>query len=158
MLFALSETEWGALQAVAGTSDAIDMVAEEIEERWDQDWLYETDKNWWAIQRVLSQREPDYKFANSVDAAILAGEHISPDENYVISAKNAELVKRVSEALQAISDVEFESLARRMSWSHIDGPKPGKSFDAVSETFSELKAFYEKASSANRPVVFTVDY
>ena len=53
VLFALTDADAPRLLAAEGP-DAVMSIVEEIEEKWDEAWLAQTDKSWDAIHRSLS--------------------------------------------------------------------------------------------------------
>ena len=51
--FAITETDASHLLAATGDEAVLEYIQEVIEDRWDEDWLYQSDKAWDAIHRCL---------------------------------------------------------------------------------------------------------
>jgi len=52
--FAITDVEAKKLRGAAGDEELKRVVQEEIEEKWERDHLFETDKAWDALHRCLS--------------------------------------------------------------------------------------------------------
>jgi len=53
VFFALTKEEEAKLLAAADSDAVVEIITEEIEERWDREWLVEMDKSWDAVHRCL---------------------------------------------------------------------------------------------------------
>jgi hypothetical protein len=51
VFFALSKEDETKLLTADDSDTVVEIVTEEIEERWDEEWLQEMDKSWDAIHR-----------------------------------------------------------------------------------------------------------
>ena len=51
--FALTSQEDQRLLAATNDAAVVEILQEEVEERWNEEWLYETDKAWDAIHRCF---------------------------------------------------------------------------------------------------------
>lgn len=52
--FALSDDDARRLKDIDGDASVLKFIQEELESRWDEEWLQETDKAWDAIHRCLT--------------------------------------------------------------------------------------------------------
>jgi hypothetical protein len=75
--FALSAGEQQRLLAAAGDDDAVlSVILEDIEQRWDNDWLQETDKAWDAIHRCLTDGTLSFESISPFHKCILGGRQL----------------------------------------------------------------------------------
>ena len=158
--FAVDEVMAGRLLAAEDDAALKDIVIEEIEEAWDRDWLYQTDKAWEGIHRALTDGKLEYDNGRyPLNACILGGEQLhEDDDDYIVAFVRPEQVAEVAEALKAI---DRDALARgyaQISAEDYYRAEPGDDdFDYVWEWFDGLPAFFAKAAAAGRAVIFTVD-
>lgn len=142
----------------------VEIVTEEIEERWDEAWLQEMDKSWDAIHRCLG----DGSLRNAQPAlmakAVLGGRQLSSRSDWVISYLDAAEVKQVAAALPAIDQAEFRrryfGLKKKFLWfdlTEFDGPIDEQDFEYSWSYFEDMRRFFEKAAVSNRATVFAVD-
>jgi hypothetical protein len=171
VLFAVTDDEGAQLRKLGGNRSPLDFLfgrgsrrdeqvleaVEEIEERWEQDWLCETDKAWDAIHRCLGDGNLGYSLNRPSKGAILGGEPLYGGEDYVISFKTGTQVKAIANALAAISDQEIGERYDALSENLYQLPKSAEDRAYTVEYFGAIRDFYLKAAAAGRPVVFTVD-
>jgi hypothetical protein len=131
-------------------------VLEEIEERWDKDWLQETDKAWDAIHRCLTDGTLDCeRHATPLGKCVLGGRHLHRGDDYIVCYLTPEEVREVATAIEPIDEAwmrnKYDGL-RRTDYgdfvAEID-------CDYTWEWFSELQAFYRRAANTGRHVIFT---
>ncbi len=130
-------------------------IIEEIEERWDRDWLCETDKAWDAIHRCLT--DGSLSFGNSVRHKCVLGPGSEDEESFLINLLTAAEVQEVAKELSAIGQVALRQGYDAIDADEYDGKLSDDDFAYTWENFDDLRAFYQKAASAGRGVVFTVD-
>gem|GEM_PF-7118074 len=53
VFFALTKEEEAKLLAAPDSEAVVEIITEEVEERWDREWLVEMDKSWDAVHRCL---------------------------------------------------------------------------------------------------------
>jgi len=53
--FAITESDAARLLGAPDDTRVLEIIQDEIEEQWDEEWLYQTDKAWDAIHRCLTQ-------------------------------------------------------------------------------------------------------
>ena len=92
VLFTITDTDVQQLLSARQATDADDevmAVVEEIEERWDENWLYETDKAWDAIHRCLTDGQLEYENGEyPLNHCILGGTQLYAGDDYIISLKS----------------------------------------------------------------------
>lgn len=152
---------WKALFGLGGGTpdrdEQVMAVIEAIEERWDEDWLCETDKAWDAIHRALSGSRLDFALSSPRNGVILGGRSLHRGEDYLISYKDAALVRDVAAAASTISDEDMGALYDQIDPDQYDGPMDADDRGYTVDNFSEVREFYARAAAAGRSVVFTVD-
>lgn len=157
--FAVDEAMAARLLAADNDAALKDIVIEEIEEAWDRDWLYQTDKAWEGIHRALTDGKLEYDNGSyPLNACILGGEQLHDDEDYIVAFVRPEQVAEVAEALKAIDRAALARGYAQIGADDYYGPEPGDDdFDYVWEWFEGLPNFFAKAAAAGRAVIFTVD-
>ena len=154
--FAITQEYVARLEAAPG-DDARLLTLEEIEEKWDEQWLYQTDKAWDAIHRCLTDGKLEYDNGEyPYGLCILGGQLLYSKSDYIISLKNPAQVKDVALALSKINKnlfyQRYVNLAKDYGGDLSDGD-----FEYSWDWFKGLDSFFAKAAEATRYVVFTVD-
>lgn len=148
--FALSHDEEAALRAADDPEAALEII-DELEERWDDEWLAESDKAWDALHRTLT--DGTLEGESVAGAAILGGIELG-DEDAVASLVTRDEVPRVAEALLAIDEATFRERYLRLCPGY--HPNFGEEDLAYTwESFVEVRALFVKAAGAGRAVVFS---
>jgi hypothetical protein len=162
--FALGEDDAKALIAANGDAAVIEVIQEDIEERWDEAWLRETDKAWDAMHRCLTDGKLACKGKSILEKCVLGGKQLHEGDEYIVSFLTPSEVKAVSEALKPIEQAWFRekyfALKKKFLWFDLtdyDGPIGEEDFAYTWGYFEETRAFFEKANKAGRAVIFTVD-
>ena len=155
--FALADEDAGRLLA-APDPDTVRAVVEEIEERWDEAWLVQSDKAWDAMHRCLSNGtlfhdEGEYP----LNRTVLGGKHLYDGEDYVVSYVAPNEVKDVAAALAPITEEEFRKRYEAIDPDEYDGEHGPEDFQYTWDCFRDVRELYKKAAGAGRSVVFTVD-
>ena len=155
--FALTSEEQATLLETEATEneDLLDVIGE-IEERWDQEWLLETDKAWDAIHRCLTGGTLDYG-ETPLHYAILGKSNLYNGEDYIISYISPEEVVACAAAIKDIDKIWMRDKYGAIDDADYVGVLSDEDFEYTWSNFGELKAFYQKAAEHNRSVVFTVD-
>jgi len=156
--FAINGADADRLLAALSADEVLRIIQEDIEEKWDEAWLYQTDKAWDAIHRCLT--DGTLSLTSGVyplKLAILNGRRIDAGSNYIVSLTTPDQAKDVAAGLGTVTR---ESLSKR--YEAIDPndygmPKSLGDFEYTWDWFDGLAAFFQKASEANRYVIFTVD-
>ena len=156
--FALTKEDEQQLLAAAGDDQAIlNLVQEEIEERWDEEWLLETDKAWDAIHRSLTDGTLSIAPESPFHKCILGGRQMYSGDEYIISYLDADDVKKVAEAIGPIAEAFFRERYFKINESDYGVPISEEDFGHTWELFDPLKHFFSRAAAANRAVMFSVD-
>jgi hypothetical protein len=158
VLFAISGEELAKLSAALDDDAVLTIIQEEIEERWDEAWLYQIDKAWDAIHRCLT--DGNIGFTNGsypLSHCILGGRQLHRGENYIVALKTPQQAADIASALRKIDKAEF-----RKRYFEMDPADYGPNFDEQDfeyswDWFDGLGTFYNKAATASRSVIFTVD-
>ena len=162
--FSLKDEDVERLMEAANDHEVLDIVQEDIEERWDKENLAESDKAWDAIHRCLTDGTLKCKNKDIKEKMVLGGKQLYKGNDYIISFKDIDEVKEVEKAIQGIEKEWFSSkfygLKKKFlwfSWSEYSGPLDEDDFEYTWSYFLDLKAFFKKASENNQAVIFTVD-
>ncbi len=127
---------------------------EAIEERWDREWLYETDKVWDAIHRCLTDGKLEYG-RSPLHLCVLAHDNICEDEDYAVCVAEADEVKQVVVAISGIDEAELRRRYDTFDFEAYDGTKSDDDFRYTWENFAPLREFFTKAAADNRAMMFT---
>ena len=156
--FAITSNDAQRLLALAGDDDAVlELVQEDAEGRWDEDWLQETDKAWDAIHRCLTDGTLTSDASIARHKCILGGRHLYSGDEYIISFLMADEVRDVSEAIAPFGETELRDRYFMIDEAEYGVPLSDEDFEYTWEWFETLKEFFAKAADADRAVVFSVD-
>jgi hypothetical protein len=154
--FALDEADAARIGALTSDASLLEFIQEEIEERWDEEWLEQTDKAWDAIHRTLTDGTLSVEPATVLHKCILGGRHLYSGDDYIASYLSPKEVADVARAIAPLSKSWFReryfSIAPDDYGSRVDE----EDFEYTWSYFEPLKAFFAKAAAAGRVVVFTV--
>jgi hypothetical protein len=157
--FALLPEDVQKLRNAADDEQLLVVVQEDIEERWDEPWLFQTDKGWAALHRCFTDGRLLYDNGEyPLRVCILGGEQLYRGDDYAVSLLTPEQVRDVAAAL---APIDMASLRAR--YDAIDTADYGKAlsdddFEYVWACYKGLPEFFAKASAAERAMVFTVDF
>lgn len=152
--FALTPSDDGLLREVPDGERGV-WIGNEIEERYEEPWICDSDKAWDAIHRAFNNSILDYDASTPLRGVILGGEPLYFETDYIISYKSPEYVKLIAEALKNLSVEQF-----RKSYFSIDETEYGQSLDEEDFLYSwewleGIKTFYGTVADDNRAVIFT---
>jgi hypothetical protein len=159
--YSLSEDEVRKLKSFQEDSDRLDHLQCEIEEAYfsdHEDRMAQSDKAWDAMHRTLSGGTLTYDTGPyPLRLAVIGGEPIYAEGDYIMSLKKPSEVRDVAQALPAIKKDEF-----RRNYDAIDPkaygfPKSDEDFEYTWEWFTGVVTFYQKAAGEGRWVLFTAD-
>ena len=98
VLFALNNAQQDRLSSAEGDDEVMASISE-IEECWDREWLFETDKGWDAIHRCLTDGRLEYdNGAPPLKLCILGGYQLHEGDDYIVSVTPDEQVAAVAAA------------------------------------------------------------
>ena len=157
VLFAVTSDDERRLLA-AGDDDAVGELVEEIEERWEDGFVAETDKAWDAIHRALTDGRLRYDAGEPpVNRAILGGRLLTSGEDGLVVYTPAADVAAVSAALAEVSEAQFADGYWRIDPADY-GPEHGDEDLAYSwDYFAGVRELWRAAAAADRAVIFTVE-
>ena len=156
--FAITDKDAARLLSAKSDDEVLTLIQTEIEEKWDEGWLCETDKAWDAIQRCLTNGKIGFENdASPYHLCVLGGRQLHSGGNYVAALKSPGQVEDIARVLRSVTE---ENL--RQSYFNIDPQDYGfpiseEDFEYTVTWFRRLPGFFEKAAAAKRWVVFTVD-
>src|SRR5204862_8088274 len=105
--FALTKEEEAKLLAAPSSDAVVEIITEEIEERWDRNWLVEMDKSWDAVHRCLGNGSLRTSQPSLTAKAVLGGRQLSSRADWIISYLTTDEVKQVADAIGRIYEHEF---------------------------------------------------
>src|SRR6266403_97981 len=85
VFFALTKEEEAKLLAAPSSDAVVEIITEEIEERWDRNWLVEMDKSWDAVHRCLGNGSLRTSQPSLTAKAVLGGRQLSSRADWIIS-------------------------------------------------------------------------
>jgi hypothetical protein len=155
--FALTDEQARRLLAAEDGAAVLNLV-QEIEERWDADWLAESDKAWDAVHRCLSNGTLYYDEGEyPLNRAVLGGRHLYDGDDYVVAYVASNEVKDLAAALAPLGQAELRTRYDLIDADDYNGEHGDEDFKATWENFVAIRELYKKAAAAGRAVVFTVD-
>lgn len=161
--FALTKEESRKLLEANDDAGVIETV-EEIEERWDENWLQQVDKAWDAIHRCLSDGTLQCKGKSIMEKTVLGGKQLYHGDDNIISYLDPKEVQEVSAAIENIAVDWFRKkyfgLKKSflgIKYSNYDGLIDEEDFEYSWAYFIAIREFFTKTATAGRALVFTVD-
>jgi hypothetical protein len=155
--FALTPEEEARLVDGPHDDDELMEAIAEIENRWDREWLMETDKAWDAIHRCLTDGSLQYG-RTPFHKCILGSDNLYEGDDYLVNYLEPDEVKEVAEAIKGIDKEWMRRKYDAIDPDDYDGELSDEDFEYTWSNFLDVQAFYQKAAKHDRAVVFTVDY
>jgi len=153
VFFAIEEDEVLRLKS-ASDDDELKEIIEEIETEWDEEWIYETDKAWYAMHHALSVSLDAGDKA--LDAAVLGGMDLNETDDYYVILKTPAQCAAIAQALSPIGEAEFRAGFNKIDSSDYSFPLTDMDFDYTWGWFEGLADYYKKVALAGRSVIFTL--
>lgn len=142
----------------AADDDELVAVVDELEEQWDRDHLFETDKAWDALHRCLSDGTLDPEAGEPpLNQCFFGGRMLNQEDEYFVVLLTPAAVKRVATALEAVTEAWLRERYFDLEFPDYDGEKEEEDFRSAWSSFVGLPAFFARAAEEKRYVVFTVD-
>lgn len=155
--FALDQADAQRVSCAAGDDDAlVEILQEEIEERWDQDWLCETDKAWDAIHRCLAGGRLGSD-GSTRSKCVLGGRQLHAGADYIVNFLEPDEVRAVARDISGIDERWMRHQYALLANHGYDGAVGDEDFNYTWQYFQEVREFFAKTAAAGRSVVFTVD-
>jgi hypothetical protein len=164
VFFAITQEDEAKLLSAEDSDSVIEIITEEIEERWEEEWLQQMDKSWDAIHRCLGDGTLRTSQPSVGAKAVLGGRQLSSRDDYIISYLTIEEVRAVAAAVAPLEKAEFRrryfGLKKKFLWfdrTEYSGPIGEQDFEYSWAYFDDMRKFYAKAERAGRATVFSVD-
>ena len=156
--FALTETDASHLLAATGDDSLLEYIQEVIEDRWDEDWLYQSDKAWDAIHRCLCDGSlASDRGTYPLKLAVLGGRQLYSKDDCIVSLVTPTEVRDVAASLEAITIDALRDRYDAIDQEDYGYPKSEEDWEYTRDNFLPMIAFFRKASTAGRYVIFSVD-
>ncbi len=156
--FAITDEDLGRLLAAQSDHELLRLIGDGIEERWDEEWLIQTDKAWDAIHRCLTDGKLQYENGDyPLRFCVLGGRQLYRGDDYMVSLKDPRQCADLARALAAIDEQSLRARYFAISPKDFGRDPTDEDFVYTWDWFSGLPTFYEKAAKADRHVIFTVD-
>lgn len=156
--FALTGDQYMEVCNCQSDDELIELIQENIEEAWDEEWLRETDKAWDAIHRCLTDGKLEWDNGSfPLNAVIIGGKQFHEGNDYIISLVTPEQVQSIAVALKNIDKAALRQGYERIKQEHYDGEIGKEDFEYTWEWFKDLPSLYEKAAQDGRAILFSVD-
>ena len=159
--FSLSEEEVQKLKSFEEDSDRLDYLQCEIEEEYFTDFkdrIAQSDKAWDAMHRSLSDGDLSYTSGPyPLRLVVIGGESIYSEVDYIMSLKTPAEVKDVARALTAVTKEDFRKKYESMDADKYGCQKDDQDLEYTWEWLTGVIAFYYKAATEGRWVLFTAD-
>lgn len=159
VLFAIGDDDVAALLGAGGHDEVVRYVKGTIEERWEKEFLSETDKAWYAIHMCVAGGSTlDESDAPEARCIFGSSTLTTEDDRTVAFTPSAE----VSATADALAGIDAEAL--RAQYDQID-PETYAWADLSDDDFKytwiyfdAARALWQKAAESGRSVIFTVNH
>lgn len=144
--------------------EALIEAVQQIEEKWDRKWLFQTDKAWDPIHRALCEdntprgRINPNKGTYPLNLAIFGGEQLCEGEEYSVCLVRPEDVVGVAKALSGVTEEWLRERFFKLKARATGYPITEEEFEYAWGNFQGLPEFFAKAAKAKRAVIFTVSH
>lgn len=163
VLFAVPEEVVAHIKSLP-MAERPDYISEELEEEYFEDYperTAELDKSWDAMHRALTDGSLCFDCAeHPLGAVILGGELLYYDgeeyDDYIITAKPPELVRRIVKELGSLSVEAFRAGYDRIDDTYPD-PLSDEDFEYTYSYLEDALPFFRHAAEHDLWVLFTVD-
>ncbi|MFT4173669.1 MAG: DUF1877 family protein [Rhodocyclaceae bacterium] len=158
--FAVSADQEKRLLDAEGDDDALLDVIADIEEAWDTAWLAESETAWDAIHRCFCKGELLYEGGDyPLNHLVCGGRQLIAweDTEYTVAYVNPEQVKEVAAAARRIKQDALHDLYDQIDPEDYGQPLTDEDFAVAWVCFGHIVQLFERAASAGRAIIFTVD-
>lgn len=159
--FALSGAEAEHLRSLPSEQERLDYVIEDLEEAYfsgREEYLAESDKAWDAMHRTLADGELTWDGGEyPLNHAVLAGELLYTEPDYIMSLKSPEQVRDIAAALLDVDEAEFRRRYFAIDPEGYGSPVDDEDFAYTWDGFQDVRRLYAKAAAEGRFVLFTTD-
>ena len=159
--FALTEKEVEQLRSFADEQERLSHLQEVIEDSYvSEESLFaaESDKSWDAMHRTLADGEMSWDGGDyPLNHAVLAGELLYTDSDYIMSLKTPQQVRDIAAALPAVTEAEFRRRYFAIDPESYGTPLSEEDFEYTWDWFQGVRDLYIRAAQEGRYVLFTAD-
>lgn len=159
--FALAVNEVRALREITDEDDRLEYLQEVLEEEFGENspqYFGESDRSWDAMHRILADGELTWDGGvYPLNHAVLAGELLYTQDDYIMSLKTPDQVKDISAALADMTEGEFRHRYFAINAESYGFPLTEDDFTYTWEWFQNVRSLYELAATESRYVLFTAD-
>ena len=159
--FALAVNEVSALREITNEDDRLEYLQEVLEEEFGENspqYFGESDRSWDAMHRILADGELTWDGGvYPLNHAVLAGELLYTQDDYIMSLKTPDQVKDISAALADMTEGEFRHRYFAINAESYGFPLTEDDFTYTWEWFQNVRSLYELAATESRYVLFTAD-
>ena len=160
VLFAVGAEDVEALLAADGHAAVVRYVKGTIQERWEKEFVAETDKAWYAIHLCVSGGSAALDESDAPEARCIFGSAtLTTEDDRTVAFTPADEVAATAAALAAI-----DSDALRAEYDRIDpdtyawADLSDDDFKYTWVYFEAARKLWQKAADSGRAVIFTVDH
>jgi hypothetical protein len=156
--FALTKADADRLLAATSDGEVLGILQDEIEERWEEDWLFESDKAWDAIHRCLTNGTLDFSAGSyPLKLGVLGGQQLHSGDDYIVSLVTPAETRDVAVELAKVDKPWLMNRYDAIDANEYAAPKTEDDREYTWAYFQGLTQFFRKAADAGRYVVFSVD-
>jgi hypothetical protein len=159
--FALTEKETAHLRSLKKEQARLGYVTDVIEEAYFNDHAdlkAESDKAWDAMHRVLADGKLTWDGGEyPLNHAVLAGELLYTDSDYIMSLKTPQQVREIAAALAEITEKEFRRRYFAIDTQSYCEPLSEEDLGYTWHSFQAVRDLYARAAIKGRFVLFTAD-
>jgi len=156
--FAINEDTYKELLSAQNDNELISIVQEKIEERWDKEWLLETDKAWDAIHRCLTDGKLEWENGEfPLNTVVIGGKNLYKGDDYILMVIPKENTSLIAKALSNISKDILKEGYLKIQQSDYEYELGDEDFEYVWEYFKDFPNFFQKVAQSNKYIIFTVD-
>ena len=159
--FAITVEEAERLRSIEDEKERLNHLKEVIEEFYFDErpeLKAESHKAWDPMHRALTDGQITWDNGSyPLNHAVLGGELLYTDDDYIMSLKTPEQVRDIADALSAMTAQEFRHRYFVIDQKSYDSPLSEEDYQSTWGWFQEVRALYERAARDGRYVLFTVD-
>lgn len=157
--FAVEQSVAQELIGAAGDDETlVELVQKELEEEWDEEHLFETDKAWDALHRCFSDGTLNVtEEASPLALCFFGGRILNEEPDYFVVLLEPAQVSQTAEALAGVTKEWLRDRYFSLEFPDYGTEKGEEDFEYSWENLEGLAAFYQQAAADRRWVVFTVD-
>ena len=159
--FALTEGEVRHLRSLKDEQERLSHLQEVLEEQYldgEKRFAAESDKAWDAMHRALADGKLTWDGGDyPLNHAVLAGELLYTQDDYIMSLKTPQQVRDIAAALPGISETEFRQRYLAIDADSYGMPLSEDDFGYTWEWFRAVRDLYIRAAKEGRYVLFTAD-